>query len=45
LQADLRRTGSGFGLRGMRERIELIGGEVQAEPNEQGWTVRVAVPI
>jgi signal transduction histidine kinase len=45
LSGDLRRTGSGFGLRGMRERIELIGGEVQAEPNEQGWTVRVAVPV
>jgi signal transduction histidine kinase len=37
-------TGGGFGLRGMRERIELLGGQVLAEPCERGWTVQVAVP-
>jgi signal transduction histidine kinase len=42
--ADLSRSGSGFGLRGMRERVELLGGEVVAEPHERGFTVRVAVP-
>ena len=42
--ADLSRSGSGFGLRGMRERVELLGGEVLAEPHERGFTVRVAVP-
>jgi len=42
--ADLSRSGSGFGLRGMRERVELLGGEVRAESHEQGFTLRVAVP-
>lgn len=37
-------TGAGAGLRGMRERIELLGGSVSAEPDERGWTVRAAVP-
>jgi signal transduction histidine kinase len=40
----LSQSGGGFGLRGMRERIELLGGNVLAEPREQGWTVQVAVP-
>jgi signal transduction histidine kinase len=40
----LSKTGAGFGLRGMRERIDSLGGEVSAEPDDQGWTVRVAVP-
>ena len=37
-------TGGGFGLRGMRERIELLGGEVSAAAQDSGWTVRAAVP-
>ncbi len=37
-------TGGGFGLQGMRERIELLGGEVSAVPTHAGWTVHVAVP-
>ena len=41
---ELKGTGGGFGLQGMRERIELLGGEVQAKPSESGWTVHVAVP-
>jgi signal transduction histidine kinase len=40
----LSRTGAGVGLRGMRERIESLGGEVSAQAHEQGWTVRAAVP-
>jgi signal transduction histidine kinase len=40
----LSRTGAGLGLRGMRERIESLGGDVSAEPHDQGWTVRAAVP-
>jgi signal transduction histidine kinase len=40
----LRETGGGLGLRGMRERVELLGGEVRAEPSQSGWTVHVAVP-
>ncbi len=38
-------TGGGFGLQGMRERIELLGGRVIAEPSQLGWTVQVAVPV
>jgi signal transduction histidine kinase len=41
----LKDTGGGFGLRGMRERIELLGGEVRAAPSPSGWTVEVAVPL
>lgn len=44
IAADLSRSGSGFGLRGMRERVESLGGEVRAEAHERGFTVRVAVP-
>jgi signal transduction histidine kinase len=40
----LSKTGAGVGLRGMRERIESLGGEVSAEPHDHGWTVRAAVP-
>jgi len=40
----LKDTGGGFGLQGMRERIELLGGEVQAASSPSGWTVQVAVP-
>ena len=29
---------------GMRERIELLGGQVVAEPSSMGFTVEVAVP-
>jgi signal transduction histidine kinase len=42
---DLRDTGGGFGLVGMRERIALLGGEVVAAPSSRGWTVQVAVPV
>jgi signal transduction histidine kinase len=41
---DLTKTGGGFGLQGMRERVELLGGHVIAEPMARGWTVLVAVP-
>lgn len=37
-------TGGGFGLRGMRERIELLGGELVAAAQDSGWTVRATVP-
>jgi signal transduction histidine kinase len=40
----LSQTGAGLGLRGMRERIELLGGQISAEPQGHGWTVRAAVP-
>lgn len=37
-------SGSGYGLQGMRERIELVGGTLHAGPHEQGWRVHATVP-
>lgn len=37
--------GGGNGLRGMRERAELVGGEVEAEPTSDGFVVVVRVPV
>lgn len=37
-------SGSGYGLRGMRERAELLGGALDAGPVEEGFMVRLRVP-
>jgi signal transduction histidine kinase len=37
-------TGGGYGLRGMRERVELVGGSLDAGPYGGGWRVRAEVP-
>ncbi|WP_405753978.1 MULTISPECIES: sensor histidine kinase [unclassified Streptomyces] len=37
-------SGSGYGLVGMRERAELIGGTLEAGPDEEGFLVRLRVP-
>lgn len=37
-------AGSGYGLRGMRERAELLGGVLDAGPGEEGFVVRLRVP-
>ncbi|HKN99732.1 MAG TPA: histidine kinase [Pseudonocardiaceae bacterium] len=34
----------GYGLTGMRERAELIGGELRTGPTDDGWQVRLVVP-
>jgi len=34
----------GYGLAGMRERLELAGGRLVAGPGPEGWTVRAEVP-
>lgn len=34
----------GYGLTGMRERAELIGGELELGPTETGWRVHLVVP-
>lgn len=43
------RTGAtrevGSGIRGMRERTALLGGEFTAGPTSSGWSVRVHIPI
>jgi signal transduction histidine kinase len=40
----LARSGGGFGLRGISERVALLGGEVEAGPVAGGWRVRAVVP-
>ncbi|HZP72574.1 MAG TPA: histidine kinase [Gaiellaceae bacterium] len=37
-------NGSGLGLQGMRERLELAGGSLAASPSENGFTVEATVP-
>jgi signal transduction histidine kinase len=37
-------AGSGYGLQGMRERIELVGGTLTAGPAGTGWRVHAGVP-
>ncbi|MEW1833743.1 sensor histidine kinase [Microbacterium sp. NPDC079995] len=38
-------AGGGFGLRGVRERVELVGGTVTAGPGEtRGWAVHAWLP-
>ena len=37
--------GAGYGLLGMRERAELLGGSLQAGPGEEGFVVTLKVPV
>jgi signal transduction histidine kinase len=41
----LSRSGGGLGLRGISERVALLGGEVEAGPVPGGWRVRAIVPV
>jgi signal transduction histidine kinase len=41
----LARSGSGYGLQGMRERAEALGGTLEAGPaGDGGWRVRIRIP-
>ncbi|MEU7152099.1 histidine kinase [Streptomyces sp. NPDC045456] len=42
---DLGSSGSGYGLLGMRERAELLGGTLGSGPAEEGYVVRLRVPV
>ncbi|WP_055586810.1 histidine kinase [Streptacidiphilus griseoplanus] len=42
--SELAASGSGYGLLGMRERAELLGGTLESGPDEGGWRVRLRVP-
>lgn len=42
---DLNGTGGGYGLLGMRERAELLGGSLDAGPDEEGFVVTLKVPV
>ncbi|MFC4374942.1 sensor histidine kinase [Nocardia halotolerans] len=39
------RRGTGMGLRGMRQRAELLGGSITAGSGDDGWTVRAEFPL
>ncbi len=40
------RPGSGYGLVGMRERVEALGGKLRAGPQPgAGWAVRASLPV
>ncbi|WP_406453668.1 histidine kinase [Streptomyces sp. NBC_01622] len=41
---ELTGAGGGYGLLGMRERAELLGGSLRAEPEEEGFVVTLKVP-
>jgi signal transduction histidine kinase len=41
---DLAATGGGYGLTGLRERAELLGGTLRAGPDGTGWTVELRLP-
>jgi signal transduction histidine kinase len=41
---DLARLGGGNGLAGLHERLQHLGGSVDAGPHEGGWRVRLIVP-
>ncbi|WP_407840216.1 sensor histidine kinase [Streptomyces sp. DSM 116496] len=38
-------TGGGTGLRGMRERAALLGGDTETGPYKGGWRVRTRLPL
>jgi signal transduction histidine kinase len=40
----LAHTGGGYGLEGLRERAELLGGTLAAGPHGDGWQVTLSVP-
>lgn len=40
-----RELSSGWGLRGLRERVDLLGGEFEAGPRDGSWVVRLTVPV
>ncbi|MFG2681704.1 sensor histidine kinase [Streptomyces sp. NPDC048392] len=42
---ELTGTGGGYGLLGMRERAELLGGSLRAGPGEEGFVVTLKVPV
>ncbi|MGW3206744.1 sensor histidine kinase [Streptomyces sp. NPDC001135] len=42
---ELSGAGGGYGLLGMRERAELLGGSLDAGPGEEGFVVTLKVPV
>ncbi|HUN33198.1 MAG TPA: histidine kinase [Trebonia sp.] len=44
LGAPLAATGGGYGLSGLTERAELLGGTLRAGPDDGGWAIELTVP-
>ena len=42
---ELAGAGARYGLLGMRERAELLGGSLDAGPDEEGFVVTLKVPV
>jgi signal transduction histidine kinase len=38
-------SSEGRGLRGMRQRVELLGGAIEAGPTPEGWSVCAEIPL
>jgi len=45
VSARSRRAADGRGVRGMRQRVELLGGTIDIGLTRQGWSVRAEVPL
>lgn len=45
MSGELSASGAGYGLLGMRERAELLGGSLEAGPDEEGFVVTLKVPV
>lgn len=43
--AGLAETGAGLGLRGLRERLEALGGSLEAAPEAGGWRLHAGIPL
>jgi signal transduction histidine kinase len=43
--SSLASTGSGLGLRGLRERLQALGGSLDAAPERDGWRLRAGIPL
>jgi signal transduction histidine kinase len=43
--SELAETGSGLGLKGLRERLETLGGRLEAEPDGGGWRLHADIPL
>jgi signal transduction histidine kinase len=38
-------SSEGRGLRGMRQRVELLGGAIEVGPSHEGWSVNAEIPL
>ena len=41
----LEKTGAGYGLLGIAERLDLLGGTLEAGPHSAGWRVAATIPL